>query len=118
MGLVLTCVVRILHDDWSISLGENRPDRALKNLAAMLTHIAMIGVVCKDWNRLGTCTIIHGQGRRNWGARGAMAPQFLANYAKCPFEAQDGRDDVPLLGLGPPLFRCFLRPCSWNYVFL
>ena len=26
----------ILRDDWSIRLGENRPDRALKHLAAML----------------------------------------------------------------------------------
>ena len=36
MGLVLVCVVRILHDDWSIRLGENRPARALKHLAAIL----------------------------------------------------------------------------------
>ena len=28
MGLVLACVVRILHDDWSIRLGENRPDQS------------------------------------------------------------------------------------------
>ena len=27
MGLVLACVVRMLHNDWPISLGENRPDR-------------------------------------------------------------------------------------------
>ena len=26
----------ILHDDWSIRLGENRPDRALTHLIAML----------------------------------------------------------------------------------
>ena len=26
----------IMHDDWSIRLGENRPDRALKHLTAML----------------------------------------------------------------------------------
>ena len=39
MGLVLTFVVRMLHDDWSISLGENRPDRALKHLVAMLARI-------------------------------------------------------------------------------
>ena len=26
----------ILHDDWSIKLGENRPDRALGHLTAML----------------------------------------------------------------------------------
>ena len=32
----------ILHDDWSIKLGENRPDKALKHLAAMLgIHIAL-----------------------------------------------------------------------------
>ena len=37
MGLVLAYVVRILHDDWSIRLGENRPDRVLKHLAAMLS---------------------------------------------------------------------------------
>ena len=37
MGLVLACVVRILHDDWSIRLGENRLDMVLKHLGAMLT---------------------------------------------------------------------------------
>ena len=26
----------ILHDEWLIKLGENRPDRVLKHLAAML----------------------------------------------------------------------------------
>ena len=26
----------ILHDDWSIRLGENRPDKTLKHLATML----------------------------------------------------------------------------------
>ena len=36
MGLVLVCVVRILHDDWSITLGENKSNRALKHLVAML----------------------------------------------------------------------------------
>ena len=36
MGLVVVCVVRILHDDWPIRLGENRFDRVLKHLAAML----------------------------------------------------------------------------------
>ena len=36
MGLVLVFVVRILHGDWLIRLGEKRPDRALKHLAAML----------------------------------------------------------------------------------
>ena len=29
----------ILHADWSIRLGENRPDRALKHLAAMLSQV-------------------------------------------------------------------------------
>ena len=38
------------------------------------------------------------QGRRNRGARGAMVPHFLGNYAKCPFEAQNGHGNVPLLG--------------------
>ena len=28
----------ILHDDWLIRLGENRPDKALKHLAAMLWY--------------------------------------------------------------------------------
>ena len=28
----------ILHDDWSIRLGENRPDRALTHLAVMLSE--------------------------------------------------------------------------------
>ena len=36
MGLVLGCMVRILHDDRSIRLGQNRPDRVLKHLVAML----------------------------------------------------------------------------------
>ena len=36
MGLALACVVVILHDDWSIRSGENRLDRVLKHLAAML----------------------------------------------------------------------------------
>ena len=38
MGLVLECVVRILYDDWSIKLQENRPDMGLKHLAVM--HIS------------------------------------------------------------------------------
>ena len=38
MGLVLACVVRILHDDWLIRLGENRHDSVLKHLVAMLTN--------------------------------------------------------------------------------
>ena len=38
MGLVLACLVRILHDDWSIRLGENRPDGVLKHLAAILIY--------------------------------------------------------------------------------
>ena len=29
----------VLHDDWSIRMGENRPDRALKHLEAMLLYI-------------------------------------------------------------------------------
>ena len=28
MGLVLACVVRTLHDDWSFRLGENRSDES------------------------------------------------------------------------------------------
>ena len=36
MGLVLGYVVRIQHDDWSIRLGENGPDRVLKYMAVML----------------------------------------------------------------------------------
>ena len=36
MSLALACVVIILHDDWSISLGENRRNRGLKHLVAML----------------------------------------------------------------------------------
>ena len=36
LDLVLACVVRILHDDWLSSLGENRPYSVLKHLAAML----------------------------------------------------------------------------------
>ena len=41
MGLVLACVIRILQDDWSIRLGENRPEGARKHLAAMLVVILM-----------------------------------------------------------------------------
>ena len=33
----------ILHDDWSIRLGENRPDRVLKHLAATLVHMHLVG---------------------------------------------------------------------------
>ena len=29
----------IFHDDWSIRLGENRPDRTLTHLAAMLDMV-------------------------------------------------------------------------------
>ena len=36
MGLALACVMRILHEDWSIRLGENRFNMALKHLAAMM----------------------------------------------------------------------------------
>ena len=41
MGLVLACVVRILHDDWSIRMGENRLDRVLKHLVSMFIDIVM-----------------------------------------------------------------------------
>ena len=30
-------MIRIMHDDWPIRLGENRPDRVLKHLAGILT---------------------------------------------------------------------------------
>ena len=33
----------MLHDDWSIRLGENRPDRALKHMAAILYKAPFIG---------------------------------------------------------------------------
>ena len=36
LNLVSACVGRILHDDWSIRLGENRRGRVLKHLTAML----------------------------------------------------------------------------------
>ena len=36
MDLVLAYVDRILLDDWSVRLGENRLDRVLKHLASML----------------------------------------------------------------------------------
>ena len=36
MDLVLACGVRILQEDWSIRLGENRLEKVLKHLAAML----------------------------------------------------------------------------------
>ena len=35
MSLILACVVRVLHDDWSTRLGENRLDTVIKHLAAM-----------------------------------------------------------------------------------
>ena len=38
MDLVLACVVRILQDDWSIRLGENRLDRVLKHFVTMLPN--------------------------------------------------------------------------------
>ena len=31
-------MVRILHDDWSIRLGENRSDQPIKHLEAMLCY--------------------------------------------------------------------------------
>ena len=36
MGLALTCVVRLLDDDWSIRLGENKLCMVLRHLGAML----------------------------------------------------------------------------------
>ena len=45
MGLVIACVVRILHDDCSIRLGENRRDRALKHLAAMIFELKILFLV-------------------------------------------------------------------------
>ena len=36
MGLPLACVMRIMHRDWSIRLGENVFNMALKHLVAML----------------------------------------------------------------------------------
>ena len=39
MDLALVCVVGILHDDWSIRLGENIFDMVLKHLAAMHTLV-------------------------------------------------------------------------------
>ena len=46
MGLALACVARILHDNWSMRLGENRLDMVLKHLAAMLRYheIALIKI--------------------------------------------------------------------------
>ena len=32
-------MVRILHDDWPIRLGENTPDQTLKHLADMLKEV-------------------------------------------------------------------------------
>ena len=40
MGLVLACMVIILHDDWSIRSGINGPDMACSHLAAMLIVLA------------------------------------------------------------------------------
>ena len=53
MGLVLACVVRILHDDWLASMGENRPDRVLKHLAAMLTRNTNNSSTfdCNEWKQ-------------------------------------------------------------------
>ena len=41
MDLVLASVVRIRYYDWSIRLGENRPDRVLKHMATMLSFITL-----------------------------------------------------------------------------
>ena len=38
---------RILHDDWSISLGENRSDQPHKRLAATLTNLVYIQKLLK-----------------------------------------------------------------------
>ena len=59
MSLVLACVVRIMHDNWSIRLGENRPDRALKHLAAMLytEHIKTINFQGMYRGHRGTCEV-------------------------------------------------------------
>ena len=35
----------IFHADWSIRLGENRPDRALKHLAAMLHNAPLFHAI-------------------------------------------------------------------------
>ena len=37
----------MVHDDWSIRLGENRPDRDLKHLAAILTVSKLVDDVSK-----------------------------------------------------------------------
>ena len=60
-GLVLACVVRILHDNWLTSLRENRPDMVLKHLAVMLLHglhkmyrnlASSFSIACNDKNYL------------------------------------------------------------------
>ena len=48
MSPVLACVVKILHDDWSIRSGENRPDRVLTHLAAMLPRMQVRGGLTKS----------------------------------------------------------------------
>ena len=48
MGLALACAVRILHGDWSIRLGESRPDKVLKHLAAMLDKIEWRKSLCQE----------------------------------------------------------------------
>ena len=42
MGLVLACMLRILYDDWSSKLGENRSGRVLNHLAAMLREMQLV----------------------------------------------------------------------------
>ena len=57
MGLVLACMIRVLLDDWSIRLGENRPGRVLKHMAAMFTSNGQHGFSyrgVKAWNNLPT----------------------------------------------------------------
>ena len=53
MGQVLACVVRILHDDWSIRLGENKPDEARKHLVAMLSN-SNLKVTIEDWHTVSS----------------------------------------------------------------
>ena len=58
-GPALACAVRILHDGWSIKLGENRPDRALQHLLAILTTCVFVLVLILSTYRTGeNCTII------------------------------------------------------------
>ena len=51
----------ILYDDWSIRLRENRPDWALKHLAAILRHIELN-------KRTGRPKVSLGEGNNDRGA--------------------------------------------------